>query len=159
MPGGGIQHKVFMQPWSIQPGSSLPSGQSQESSLTKSHDISLDPSKHVQVPDFEGVYFGSKSGETPRVFEGPAVADSGRDASRISQGTMTSVQPRTPTCLPALMNRAVINYVITAKQSTRSLFDHQTHNCLLIDGHSNYGEHTFTLFFTQERSMGALLGV
>ena len=51
-----------------QPGSSLPSGQSQESSFTWSHGISFDLSRHFHVRVAEGAYFGSRSGETPKVF-------------------------------------------------------------------------------------------
>lgn len=65
-----------------EPGSSLPSGQSHESSLTKSHGISLEPSKHFHAPAVEGLYFSRKSGATPSVLATGTVAVAARGRLR-----------------------------------------------------------------------------
>ena len=76
----------------VVPGSSLPSGQSQESSFTKSQGISFEPSKHFQLPDFRGTYLAIKPGGTPKVLAVSKQTESGRKERSIAQETIARVQ-------------------------------------------------------------------
>lgn len=81
------------------PGSSLPSGQSQESSFTNAHGISFDPSKHFQFPLLSGAYFDIRSGLMPNFLSTPARIGSGRGRSS-SHGSIAfnPVKVRQRTC-------------------------------------------------------------
>lgn len=71
------------------PGSSLPSTQSQKSSLTAPTAMVLEPSKHVHVfPLVAGGYLSAKSGWRPTDFASAEVK-TGRSSSRC-RGIMTS---------------------------------------------------------------------
>lgn len=93
---------IYSFSWKFQPGSSLPSGQSQESSFTKSQGMCFEPSKHFQLPDFGGTYLEIKSGGTPRVLTVSKDNERGRKERRIAQGIIAcdafSCQSEIKTC-------------------------------------------------------------
>jgi hypothetical protein len=74
--------QIYTTSLNTRPGSSLPSGQSHESSFTNAQGISLDPSKHLHFPEARGTYFGIRSGRTPKALSRPATV-SGRVSASI----------------------------------------------------------------------------
>lgn len=75
------------------PGSSLPSGQSQKSSLTADHSMDFEPSRHCHdsaVPFLVGTYRAASSGRTP--CSRSLLASTCKGRSRSSQGCIESVE-------------------------------------------------------------------